>query len=116
MEERVTLMYPHALDRWRLLQWLVKVARTTYPHPGGGPRGIDQASLARRARTSQTTISNLEHLEKAITMPQRKVGRDELLKVLIWGLALPRSRIDAILYLYDGRPLQPAELQHYLPS
>jgi hypothetical protein len=108
--------YPHPLDRWRIAQKLIRAARLRCPSSLGGPPGIDQMTLARRANTSQTTISNLENLARAVYAPSRRVARHELVKVLVRGLRLPGPMVTALLYLYDGVPLTAAERRRWLPA
>jgi hypothetical protein len=102
-------MFPHPIDRYRLIEKLVRLARLTY-----SGRGIDQEALARRAFVSQATISNLEHLEKSLTSPKRRVRREDLVRVLCWGLELEPRRIDALLWLFDGESLTEDEERRYL--
>ncbi|RMF84969.1 MAG: hypothetical protein D6736_18260 [Nitrospinota bacterium] len=108
------LMYPAEVDRYRLIQKLVRQARATYHVAETGQRGIDQTALAIAARVSQATISNLENLEKAVTSRRRRVSREELIRVLTWGLELEQAWIDAILWLYDGEPLNEDEIRRYV--
>ena len=98
------LMYPHPLDRFRLIQRLAIAARTTFRpgRAGIGQYGISQETLARRASVSQATVSNLENLEKTIDSPRRRVRREDLLRICTWGLELEAEHIDALLWLFDG--------------
>ena len=108
------LMYPAEIDRYRLIQKLVRMARTRYQVAETGQRGIDQTALALAATVSQATISNLENLEKAVTSRRRRVSREELIRVLTWGLELDPVEIDAMLWLYDGNPLNEDEIRRYV--
>jgi transcriptional regulator with XRE-family HTH domain len=81
---------------------------------GGRIRGLDQRALARKARLSQSTVSNIENLEKSIGSPKRRVSREDLIKVLTSGLNLEQPKIDAGLWLYDCQPLTEEEIQVYV--
>jgi Helix-turn-helix len=74
-------MYPHPVDRYRLIQRLATSARVTYrpSRRGMEQSGISQEALARRASVSQATISNIENLEKTIHSSSRRVRREDLL-------------------------------------
>lgn len=102
-------MYPSVLDRYRIIEKLTKQARLSFRG-----KGIDQEALAKRARVGQGTISNVENLQKSLANPKRRVSREELLKVLVWGLELPQERIDALVWLYDGEPLRPDEIRRFV--
>lgn len=110
------LMYPHAVDRYRILQKLLRTSRETLRLPGNTRPGINQTTLAKKARVSQATISMLENLEQLADTPNRHVSRETLLKVLTWGLELPPTTLDPLLWLYDGEQLREDELRHYVRS
>jgi hypothetical protein len=107
------LMYPHALDRYRALQLILRRIRVEY-RCGPDEPGVGQKWVALRARVGQPTVSNLENIAESLDSPKRHVGREELLKVLTWGFELPPERVDALLWLYDGCPLSPAEFRAYV--
>ena len=109
------LMYPHPVDRFRIIQRLATSARTAHrpSRAGISQRGISQEALARRAIVSQATVSNVENLEKTIGSSSRRVRREDLLKVLTWGLEMDPDHIDAILWLFDGEPLREDEIRRY---
>ena len=107
------LMYPHALDRYRALQLILRRIRVEYRNGPDEP-GVGQKWVALRARVGQPTVSNLENIAESLDAPKRHVGREELLKVLTWGFELPPERVDALLWLYDGCPLSPAEFRAYV--
>ncbi|MGE5595846.1 MAG: hypothetical protein ACM3S1_07410 [Hyphomicrobiales bacterium] len=108
------LMYPHALDRYRVLQLIVRQLRDQFRLPGQEVPGVGQKLIALRARVGQPTVSNLENLQESLHSPKRHVGREELVKVLAWGLELDQLRIDALLWLYDGHTLSAGEVRAYL--
>jgi transcriptional regulator with XRE-family HTH domain len=110
------LMYPHPVDRFRLIQRLATSARTSYRPSRSGINqvGISQEALARRASVSQATVSNIENLEKTVGSASRRVRREDLLKVLTWGLELDSNHIDAILWLFDGEALREDEIRRYV--
>jgi transcriptional regulator with XRE-family HTH domain len=110
------LMYPHPVDRFRLIQRLVASARAAYrpSRPSIDQCGISQEALARRAMVSQATVSNIENLEKTIDAPNRRVRREDLLRVLTWGLEMAPEDIDALLWLFDGDPLRDDEIRRYV--
>jgi len=101
------LMYPHEVDRYRIMQKLVRIARMTNASE-------KQTALAQRARVKQSTISNLENLEHTLISPKRHVTRENLLKVLTWGLELEQEKLDTILWLYDGETLREDEIRRYV--
>jgi transcriptional regulator with XRE-family HTH domain len=109
-------MYPHPVDRYRLIQRLATSARVTYRpgRRGMEQSGISQEALARRANVSQATVSNIENLEKTIHSSSRRVRREDLLKVLTWGLEMPAEDLDALLWLFDGEPLREDEIRRYV--
>jgi hypothetical protein len=109
------LMYPHALDRYRVLQLVLRQLRLDH-RPGQHEPGVGQKWVALRARVGQPTVSNLEHIAESLDSPKRHVGREELLKVLTWGFELAQERVDALLWLYDGQPLAASELRAYVRS
>jgi transcriptional regulator with XRE-family HTH domain len=106
-------MFPAAIDRDRLLEKVLRMARR-HRHRLG------QAVLARRAGVSQATISNLETIATARQDGRRWVRRDIFLRVLLRGLALDQECIDTLLWLYDGTPLTADEIARcvhlYLPQ
>jgi len=99
--------YPHPIDRYRLIQKLISLTREAY--------GLEQVPLASRAKVTQSVISNLEHLEKSIENPKRRVSREDLLKVLTWGLMFKEHEVSAVLYVYNGCPLTEDEIRRYRP-
>lgn len=107
------LMYPHKIDRYRIIQNVFRTQRSLYGS-GTPQRGISQAALAERVKISQTTISNIENLEKSLSFPKRHVSREDLLKVLTWGLELEQGKIDAVLWLYDEELLREDEIRRYM--
>ncbi len=109
-----SLLYPAELDRYRIIQKLIRTARATYRILETGQQGIDQIALAGMAKVSQATLSNLENLERSVESRKRRVSREELLRVLTWGLALSPERINALLWLYDGELLTEDEIRRYI--
>jgi hypothetical protein len=107
-------MFPHPIDRYRLIQRIVRLARATYAERRDSEASDLQAVVARRATVSPTIIANLENLEKCLAEPARKPGRDRFLKVLTWGLELPRAEIEALLWLLGEASLRPQEEKYYL--
>lgn len=110
----VPLMYPHAYDRYRALQIILRRMRDEFRLPGQEDAGVGQKLIAMRARVGQPTVSNLENLQESLHSPKRHVGREELLKVLAWGFELEQIRVEALMWLYDGRTLSPGEVRAYL--
>lgn len=110
----VPLMYPHAYDRYRALQIILRRLRDDFRLPGQQDSGAGQKLIAMRARVGQPTVSNLENLQESLHSPKRHVGREELLKVLAWGFELDQLRVEALMWLYDGRTLSPGEVRAYL--
>jgi len=104
------LMYPHVVDRYRIIQKLVRLEREGHRNSGIRQQGLGQQALARASRVSQATVSNIENLETSVENPRRRVSRMELLRVLAWGLNLEQGRIDAVLWFYDGCPLAEEEV------
>ncbi len=103
------LLYPAKIDRYWIIEKLVRGARQTYREVG-----IKQTDLAQRADVPQSTISNLENLAKTFEDPRRCPNREELLKVLTWGLELQQEHLDTLLWLYDGQPLTEQEIRPYV--
>jgi transcriptional regulator with XRE-family HTH domain len=107
-------MYPAKIDRYRIIEKLVRWARKTCHLSETGKIGIKQTALAERASVTQSTVSNLENLATSFRHSKRFPGREELLKVLTWGLELQQDRIDPLLWLYDGQPLSEEEIRRYV--
>lgn len=107
-------LYPAKIDRYRIIEKLVRWARETCRIPETGEVGIKQTVLAQRAYVCQPTISNLENLATSFKDPKRCPNREELIKVLTWGLELQQECIDPILWLYDGQPLTEEEIRRYI--
>ena len=103
------LMFPHKIDRYRIIRKLVMLERLSCMNDTG-QKGIDQVALAIKSRVSQATISNLENIEKSVDNHKRVVSRQDILKVLTQGMKLGQKKIDAILWLYDGTTLSEAEI------
>ena len=108
------LLFPHKIDRYRLIAKLVWLERATYFDSKHDQVGIGQKALAARADMSQGTVSNIQNLEKSIDSPKRRVSRREMLQVLSWGLGLPQQKVDAILWLFDGKTLTEDEIRRFL--
>ncbi len=115
-------MFPHPLDRYRLVSRLVAAARASYParcrakDPGRrSAEANTQKAVADRTRgvAFQKHVSDLEQLEVSLEKRDRWVSRTRLAAILHWGLELERAQIDAILWLYDGQPLTDEEVRYY---
>jgi hypothetical protein len=115
-------VFPHPLDRYRLISRLVAAARASYPtrvrakDPARrGAEANTQKAVADRTRgvAFQKHVSDLEQLELSLERRDRRVSRTRLAAVLHWGLELERDQIDAILWLYDGQPLTEEEVRCY---
>ena len=107
------LMFPHKIDRYRIIQKLAMLERLSCMNDAG-QKGIDQVALAIKSRVSQATISNLENLDKSAENPKRVVSRQDILKVITQGMRLEQKKIDALLWLYDGTTLNEAEITEYV--
>ena len=107
-------IFPHPLDRYRLIQRIARLARVTFKARRGGREDDLQAVIARRASVSPTIIANIENLERCIADPARKPSRERFLKVLSWGLELPRDEIEALLWLFGEGALTERDTKHYL--
>ncbi len=107
------LMFPHKIDRYRIIQKLVRMERRRY-NTDNGLKGINQNVLANKARVSQAAISNLENLETSLEYPKRTVSRQELIKILTSGMRLEQKKVDAILWLYDGAVPEKTEIYEYV--
>lgn len=107
-------MFPHPLDRYRLIQRIARLGRATYAQRRGSDEHDLQAVVARRAMVSPAIIANIENLEKCVADPARKPSRERFLKVLAWGLELPRDEIEALLWLFGEGPLTDRDTKHYL--
>jgi hypothetical protein len=97
-------MYPHEIDRLRILQFIFKRLR----------EHVSQDELAVRSGINQSAISNLQHLVKDGKV--RRSTRKNLLSALGHGLKLPREEVDALLWLFDGTPLSPGEINRVIRS
>lgn len=115
-------MFPHELDRFRVIEHLLRHARDTASSPESHDAGLGQKALASRAGLLQTDISNIENLEQAAAKHNRRVSREKLIRLAILGLELVQPRLDVLLWLYDGSPLSPQDfragpyLRKYLPE
>lgn len=107
-------IFPHPLDRYRLIQRIARLARATFKARRGGVEDDLQAVIARRARVSPTIIANIENLERCVADPARKPSRERFLKVLTWGLELPRDEVEALLWLFGEHPLSERDSKQYL--
>ncbi|MAG37473.1 MAG: hypothetical protein CL878_14655 [Dehalococcoidia bacterium] len=99
-------LYPHVVDRHRLLQRIFKALREA--------AGLSQAALAARAFVAQSTISNAENLDKGVDRPNRRITRDHLLRLVTWGLELAQTDLTVLLWLYDGSALDAEDIRRYL--
>lgn len=109
-----TSMFPHPLDRYRLIQRIARLGRGTYAVRRRSDEHDLQSVVARRATVSPTIVANIENLERCVADPARKPSRERLLKVLTWGLELPRDEIEALLWLFGETPLSERDCKHYL--
>lgn len=107
-------MFPHPLDRYRLIQRIARLGRATYARRRDSDEHDLQAVVARRAGVSPTIIANVENLERSVDDPARKPSRERFLKVLTWGLELPPDEIEALLWLFGEAPLTERDRKHYL--
>src|SRR4051812_47614551 len=107
-------MFPHPIDCYRLIQRIARLGRATYAYRRRSDEDDLQLVVARRASVSPTIIANIENLEKCIADPARKPSRDRFLKVLAWGLELPRDEIESLLWLFGEGPLTERDVKHYL--
>ena len=106
-------MYPHQRDRFRMIEVLFQDALRR--------AGLKQRELAERLsnRVSQATISHVCNLADSVDSPRKRVGREALLRIFVWGLGgkgrgkLSKPEVDALLWLYDGSPLIKQELFDY---
>src|SRR5690349_5354349 len=110
-------MFPHKVDRYRVLRYVLQQARQSFRRESGRP-GLTQEELAKRLARKQSTVSNFERLKylEKLARDNRKINREKLLSVLTWGLKLPHQTIDAILWLAEGqnfRPLDEHEIVRY---
>jgi len=106
-------MFPHKIDRYRIIQRLTRMERRSFNN-NNGRKGIDQKSLANKAGVSQAVICNLKRLEGLIDEQKRMVSRHALLKALTSGLGLEQKKADTILWLYDGAVLDETEINDYV--
>ena len=67
------LMFPHAFDRYRALQIILRRLRDEFRLPGQEIPGVGQKLIAMRARVGQPTVSNLENLQESLHSPKRHV-------------------------------------------
>ena len=93
-------MYPHPIDRLRLLQFIFGRLREPIP----------QAELSESTRLAQPTISGLQHMVRNGEIKLTRNTRKNLLGVACHGLRLPRQEVDALAWLLDGNSLDRAEL------
>jgi hypothetical protein len=106
--------FPEAIDRYRLIQRIVRTARATYVDRIGSMESDLQVHVAKRAGVAMATVANMENLENSANDPSRRPGRDRFIQVLSWGLKLDRDEIDALLWLFDESILSRDEVQRYL--
>jgi transcriptional regulator with XRE-family HTH domain len=113
-------MYPHPIDRLRIVRLLLRHSRKRLIRPNGRA-GFTEKELAKKLNISQTTLSNLEsesHLKQVALGEATPISRKSLVQILTWGLALPQQHVDAILWLYQGekfKALQDIEVDRYAP-
>lgn len=104
-------MFPHELDRFRVMEHLLRHARETLSIPESHVPGVGQKALAARAGLLQTDISNIENLEQAAAKHNRRVSREKLLRLAVLGLELSPRQLDVLLWLYDGNPFGQPDLR-----
>lgn len=106
------LMFLHSIDRYRVIEKIIKKARLTYPNNNGCR--VSQQSLASKIGISHATINRLEHLARSADNPKCAVSRRELIKIVTTGLNLRQEDADTILWLYDGLVLTMDEIYDYV--
>jgi transcriptional regulator with XRE-family HTH domain len=72
-------MYPHLVDRYRIIQKLVRLARGTF-YNNIQQNGLSHQAVARASGVSQATISNVENLERSVSNSKRRISREDFLK------------------------------------
>src|SRR5262245_2305421 len=107
-------MFPHPIDRYRLIQRIARLGRATYGRRRASDEDDLQLVVARRASVSPTIVANMENLEKCLNDPARKPSRDRFLKVVTWGLELPRDEVESLLWLFGETPLTERDTKHFL--
>lgn len=111
-------MYPHPIDRLRIVRLLLRHSRKSLIRQNGRT-GFTEKELSNKLNISQTTLSNLEsesHLKRVALGEATPISRKSLIQILTWGLALPQNQVDAILWLYQGNnfaALQDIEIDRY---
>jgi predicted XRE-type DNA-binding protein len=70
-------MYPHLVDRYRIIQKLVRLARGTFYNNNIQQNGLSQQAVARASGVSQATISNVENLERSVSNSKRRISRED---------------------------------------
>lgn len=93
-------MFPHIIDRYRVLSYMLKEARNSFRHESG-KIGIKQDELAEKAEVSQGTISTLENLG-TVAESNGTISREMIIQVAMKGLKQTQRSIDAGLWLLDG--------------
>lgn len=109
-------MISNELDRFRLIEKIVRDARLHFPDDARAPG--KQSVVATRARVAVGTVNNVENITKSLeehTGAGRSVSRRTLISVLLNGLRFDALRLDAILWLFDGQPMSRAEIELFQP-
>jgi transcriptional regulator with XRE-family HTH domain len=99
-------MYPHEIDRLRVLQFIFKRLRKRHQ--------VSQQDLAARAGVAQSVVSNLQNL--VVTDEIKRPSRKNAISVLGYGLRLPPRDISALLWLFDRNPITDGEINRIVRS
>ena len=111
-EGEMRLFLPSQIDRYRLIEKILKQARACFPPDPG----IHQAKLGELCELKQHEVSNIENITKTLDAKNRRITRTDLIKLMTWGLQLDKEKVDGLLWLFDGQILTPDEIRRYMPQ
>jgi hypothetical protein len=108
------VMYPHAIDRLRVMSFLLRSWRYSLPHKTAEKVCIcTQAKLATNAGFKNgdiiSDLESLNNLARCALRGEPPVARETFIKVLNFGLRRSQKDIDAVLWLYEGESFMPLQ-------
>jgi hypothetical protein len=103
----VPKMYPHQIDRLRLLQFIFRRLQRA---------SATQEELEQRTGVKQPNIAKLCHLvdDDGTISGVTRNSRSYLLKVASLGFELPQAELDALAWLLDKKVMAPPEVRSFV--
>lgn len=105
-------MYPHALDRYYMMGYIMRQLRGKRSQEKLGALIESRHGLKKSSRTQsslQRSISNIEnfdHLKERANQGQNPVMRNRFIRTATDGLSLSQRETDALLWLIEGKAFQ----------